>query len=143
MSKLVEKHEMIEKIVFVGDAGVGKTSLLRREAENCFTSEFCCTIGVDFKIKRYQVGQIQVKAQIWDTAGQERFRSIQKPYYRGNTEITQVPMPFFSVLVWPRDSLSTTYSTGSMRLINTTSKVKFTWWAARVTLTRLSPQMRS
>jgi small GTP-binding protein len=82
MSKISENPQMILKIVFVGDSGVGKTSLIQREAENHFTQEHLATIGVDFRIKTYQVGKISVKAQLWDTAGQERFRSIQKPYYR-------------------------------------------------------------
>lgn len=75
-------YDLILKIVFVGDSGVGKTSLLRREAEKTFTQEHLATIGVDFRIKNYNVGKIVAKAQLWDTAGQERFRSIQKPYYK-------------------------------------------------------------
>lgn len=82
MSKISENHQMILKIVFVGDSGVGKTSLIQREATNIFTQEHLATIGVDFRIKTYQIGKLSVKAQLWDTAGQERFRSIQKPYYR-------------------------------------------------------------
>ena len=78
-------HNMMLKIVFVGDSGVGKTSLLRREAENAFTQEHLATIGVDFRIKKYTVGKLTVKAQLWDTAGQERFRSIQKPYYKSTS----------------------------------------------------------
>jgi len=82
MSK-VEQPEMILKIVFAGDPGAGKTSLLRREAERMFTQDIVCTIGVEFKIKNYKVGKINVKAQLWDTAGQERYRSMSAPYYRG------------------------------------------------------------
>lgn len=78
----MSNHDMLLKIVFVGDSGVGKTSLLRREAEKTFTQEHLATIGVDFRIKTYAVGKIVAKAQLWDTAGQERFRSIQKPYYK-------------------------------------------------------------
>ncbi len=65
-----ENHQMVLKIVFVGDSGVGKTSLLRREAENAFYQEHYATIGVEFKTKTYQVGKLSVKAQLWDTAGQ-------------------------------------------------------------------------
>lgn len=78
-------HDMMLKIVFVGDSGVGKTSLLRREAEQTFTQEHLATIGVDFRIKNYIVGKIAVKVQLWDTAGQERFKCIQKPYYRSTS----------------------------------------------------------
>ena len=46
-----------------------------------------CTIGVDFRFKTYQIGNISTKAMLWDTAGQERFRSIQKPYYKGSNAI--------------------------------------------------------
>lgn len=70
MSKISENHQMILKIVFVGDSGVGKTSLLRREAEDMFSTEHLATIGVDFRIKNYQIGKLSVKAQLWDTAGQ-------------------------------------------------------------------------
>lgn len=69
MSKIANP-EMRLKVVFVGDSGVGKTSLLRRESQQYFTDEFVCTIGVDFQIKNYKVGKINVKAQLWDTAGQ-------------------------------------------------------------------------
>jgi small GTP-binding protein len=78
----MSEHNMLLKVVFTGDSGVGKTSLLRREAECTFTEEHLATIGVDFRIKTYQVGKINAKVQLWDTAGQERFRSIQKPYYK-------------------------------------------------------------
>merc|ERR1711907_403672 len=43
------------------------------------------TIGVDFKVKMYDVpGEDQrLKLTIWDTAGQERFRTLTSAYYRG------------------------------------------------------------
>lgn len=46
------------------------------------------TIGVDFRIKIYDLGLLKIKAQLWDTAGQERFRSIQKPYYKSTITLT-------------------------------------------------------
>ena len=41
------------------------------------------TIGVDFKIRTFELSGKTVKLQIWDTAGQERFRVITKTYYKG------------------------------------------------------------
>jgi len=57
-------------VVFVGDIGVGKTSLIGREYDDSFTNQHLATIGVDFRIKTYDLGLLKVKAQLWDTAGQ-------------------------------------------------------------------------
>lgn len=71
------------KIVLIGESNTGKTSMLLRFAENKFSENYLCTIGVDFKIKTLRIdGQQKVKMQIWDTAGQERFKSISQAYYR-------------------------------------------------------------
>ena len=92
---------MVMKMVLVGDSGVGKSCLLSREAMKDFVWEnrLCLTIGIDFRIKHYQVDHIDVKALLWDTGVNCRRASIMKSYYRGSAEITQVPMPFFSASV--------------------------------------------
>ena len=61
---------MTIKVVFIGDPAAGKTSLLSREYDDSFTEKYMCTIGVDFRIKTYDLGLFKVKAQLWDTAGQ-------------------------------------------------------------------------
>ena len=58
------------KVVFVGDSQAGKTSLINREYDDSFTQQHKATIGVDFRIKTYDLGLLKVKAQLWDTAGQ-------------------------------------------------------------------------
>jgi hypothetical protein len=58
-------------------AGVGKSCLLMRFADESFTEAFTSTIGVDFRSKVVTTRSgTPVKLQIWDTAGQERFRTI-------------------------------------------------------------------
>ncbi|XP_008582195.1 PREDICTED: ras-related protein Rab-35 [Galeopterus variegatus] len=64
-------------------SGVGKSSLLLRFADNTFSGSYITTIGVDFKIRTVEINGEKVKLQIWDTAGQERFRTITSTYYRG------------------------------------------------------------
>ncbi|MGD8605628.1 MAG: Rab family GTPase, partial [Anaerolineales bacterium] len=61
------------KVVIVGDANVGKTSLLRRYCEGKFESSRVATIGVDFQTKVVDLPDGQVKLSIWDMAGQEHF----------------------------------------------------------------------
>jgi Ras-related protein Rab-8A len=67
----------------VGDSGVGKTNILMCYCEGVFKSSYASTIGVDFKVKRLQLGDDVLKFQIWDTAGQERFKNITQTYYKG------------------------------------------------------------
>lgn len=74
------------KVVFVGQPYAGKTSLLNRIADNCFHENYLATIGVDFKVRTYEVDGRRVKVQFWDTAGQERYRAISAAYYKSTTE---------------------------------------------------------
>ena len=71
------------KLVLIGDASVGKTSLLLRFADDSFEDNYISTVGVDFRFRTVTVDNELVKLQIWDTAGQERFRTITSAYYRG------------------------------------------------------------
>ncbi|KAM8964669.1 ras-related protein Rab-1B-like [Sarcophilus harrisii] len=71
------------KLLLIGDSGVGKSCLLLRFADNKYSDDYACTIGVDFKIRTIQLNGKIVKLQIWDTAGQERFHTITSSYYRG------------------------------------------------------------
>lgn len=67
-----------KKIILVGDAGVGKTSLLKRFIMNSFDKNQNPTIACDFFSKNVNGYTLQ----FWDTAGQERFKSITQTYYR-------------------------------------------------------------
>ncbi len=58
--------------VCIGDAGVGKTSLIARLTEGRFKSSVVSTVGLDFSTKTLRVGEDKVMFQLWDTAGQER-----------------------------------------------------------------------
>lgn len=78
----MEDYKFLFKVVLIGNAGVGKTCLVRRFTQGLFPPGQGATIGVDFMIKNVEVDGEKVKLQIWDTAGQERFRSITQSYYR-------------------------------------------------------------
>lgn len=83
MNEKLCEPDLSVKILILGDAGVGKTSLTSRFTDGSFTMQYITTIGVDFKTKMVKLEDKNIKYQVWDTAGQERFRSIAKAYYRG------------------------------------------------------------
>ena len=58
------EYDYLFKIVLIGDAGVGKTSIVRRYTDGVFTSAGIPTIGVDFCIKTLQIGSSAVKVRI-------------------------------------------------------------------------------
>lgn len=57
------EYDYLFKIVLIGDAGVGKTSIVRRYTDGIFTSAGIPTIGVDFCIKTLQIGGSAVKVR--------------------------------------------------------------------------------
>ncbi len=61
------------KVVFCGDAAVGKSTLIMRLCKGKFVSNVNSTLGVDFQNKQIEVDGKRVALQLWDTAGQERF----------------------------------------------------------------------
>jgi len=80
--------DFVFKVLMIGDAGVGKSSILQQFTDGYFNDNLQSTIGVDFKVKVMTVlgpddKPKRVKVTIWDTAGQERFRTLTSSYYRG------------------------------------------------------------
>ncbi|CAF1333599.1 unnamed protein product [Rotaria magnacalcarata] len=71
------------KVVFCGDAAVGKSTLIMRLCKGKFVSNINSTLGVDFQNKQLELDSKRIAVQLWDTAGQERFRSVTKSYFRG------------------------------------------------------------
>lgn len=75
------------KIMIVGEAGVGKTSLVHRFVDNVFNPMTKSTIGVDFSLKNEKIEledrNITVQMQIWDFAGEVKFRELLPLYVRG------------------------------------------------------------
>ena len=70
------------KIIIVGEAGVGKTSLLMRYIKGNFSNDYNLTLGFEFASKDIEIDGASYKLQVWDTAGQETFKSIIRTFYR-------------------------------------------------------------
>ncbi|XP_068930792.1 nuclear ubiquitous casein and cyclin-dependent kinase substrate 1 isoform X1 [Petaurus breviceps papuanus] len=76
-------RDYLFKVLVVGDAAVGKTSLVQRYCQDTFSKHYKSTVGVDFALKVVQWSNSEmVRLQLWDIAGQERFTSMTRLYYR-------------------------------------------------------------
>merc|ERR1719249_349807 len=71
------------KLVLLGDAAVGKSSVVGRFVKNEFLDFQQPTIGAAFLTQTVNLATHKVKFEIWDTAGQEKYRSLAPLYYRG------------------------------------------------------------
>jgi len=78
------------KYIILGDAGVGKSSLLMQFTERRSQSEMEPTIGVEFGARTVVIDREQIKLQIWDTCGAEMFRAIVRSYYRESAGVLLV-----------------------------------------------------
>ena len=71
------------KVVLLGEAGVGKTSLLTRFVSGTFSQLVMSSTGSSFVTKNIEIDENnKIKFQIWDTAGQEKYRSLAKIFYQ-------------------------------------------------------------
>jgi small GTP-binding protein len=71
------------KVILLGDSGVGKTSLARRQVQGGFEFKMTPTVGASHLRTTVAVGGEAVELMLWDTAGQEQFASLVPMYARG------------------------------------------------------------
>jgi small GTP-binding protein len=76
-------YDYTYKVMLLGDASVGKTSLTLRYISGFFLEDLKLTIGVDFYSKTTDFNGKKVKLQIWDFGGEERFRFLLSQYCKG------------------------------------------------------------
>lgn len=88
MAESVERRTV--KICLFGEAGVGKTSLIRRYVENQFDDKYITTIGTKVSKKKITAprpeggGGVEFTMMIWDIMGQKGFRKLlQEAYFDG------------------------------------------------------------
>ncbi|EIE77850.1 hypothetical protein RO3G_02554 [Rhizopus delemar RA 99-880] len=69
-------NNVILKIGIVGDAQIGKTSLMIKYAEGAYDPEYVQTLGVNFMEKSISIRQTEITFSIWDLGGQKQFASM-------------------------------------------------------------------
>eukprot|EP00484_Ammonia_sp_Unknown_P017184 CAMPEP_0197027774 /NCGR_PEP_ID=MMETSP1384-20130603/7651_1 /TAXON_ID=29189 /ORGANISM="Ammonia sp." /LENGTH=928 /DNA_ID=CAMNT_0042456677 /DNA_START=52 /DNA_END=2838 /DNA_ORIENTATION=- len=73
------------KLITVGDANCGKTSLIVRFVENVFDANNAeVTMNVNCKNKKLRVNEKYFNVSLWDTVGQERHSQSLAPIYMRN-----------------------------------------------------------
>ena len=75
-------NQISPRVIFIGDSGVGKTSLITRGTNDTFNELTSPTIGAGVTPITMTVNGVEVNFQVWDTAGQEIYRSIVPLYFK-------------------------------------------------------------
>lgn len=70
------KNNVVVKIGMVGDAQVGKTTLMVKYVENKFDEDYIQTLGVNFMEKSINLRNTEITFSIWDLGGQREFISM-------------------------------------------------------------------
>ena len=83
MMSSYDTKEYKVKLVLLGDANVGKSSIVHRYIHSSSSNDICSTIGAAFYSKNMTKNNKIYRFEIWDTAGQERYEALIPMYYRG------------------------------------------------------------
>jgi small GTP-binding protein len=77
------------KICLLGDAAVGKTSLIRKYVEDQFDDKYVVTLGTKVTMRELVVQgseknpSVKVTLMIWDILGQREYKRLQTSFYKG------------------------------------------------------------
>ena len=74
---------IVLKLVLLGDAAVGKTSLIDMYAHHRFKEDYKPTLGVNIVVKEIDKVDAQIRLIIWDIAGQAKYVLSRKMFFRG------------------------------------------------------------
>jgi small GTP-binding protein len=72
----------VVKVVFVGEAGVGKTCIINSAVRHTFNQDSRSTVGTGFEKLTIGEGSSRIVFEIWDTAGQELYRALTPRFFK-------------------------------------------------------------
>ena len=73
--------KFVFKITTIGDASVGKTSLIKKFTQGSFQEDYISTIGAQFSIFDEKINGDECKLFFWDIAGQDEFEVLRTSFY--------------------------------------------------------------
>ena len=74
---------IVLKLVLLGDAAVGKTSLINMYAHHRFKEDYKPTLGVNIVLKEINEEDAQIRLVVWDIAGQDQYDLSRKMFFQG------------------------------------------------------------
>lgn len=77
------RFDSVYKLVTLGEAAVGKTSLVNKYVTGKFQRDYHRTLGIDISTYDAKIGTYLFKLLIWDLAGQDIFRDLRTRYCQG------------------------------------------------------------
>ena len=80
-----DEDDEICKVVLLGEAGVGKTSIISRFIKGTFEESLMSTNGASYVCRNLTFPEYQnktIRFEVWDTAGQEQYRALNKIFYK-------------------------------------------------------------
>ncbi|KAK5627467.1 hypothetical protein RRF57_003182 [Xylaria bambusicola] len=67
------RNQVVIKVGMVGDAQIGKTSLMVKYVEGSWDEDYIQTLGVNFMEKTISIRNTEITFSIWDLGGQREF----------------------------------------------------------------------
>ena len=85
------QNEEENKVVLIGESGVGKTCIINQFMNGIFDANSLSTLSAQFFRKNIVFsGDKNITLDIWDTAGQEMFRSLNRIFYSNSKVVVLV-----------------------------------------------------
>jgi small GTP-binding protein len=86
-----EIKEFQKKVALIGDAAVGKTSIIKRYVVDLFDDQYISTIGTKITAKELNITlnekKYYLKLQIWDILGQKGFTKLYDSSFKGTNGV--------------------------------------------------------
>lgn len=89
MFKPSPDYNYLLKFLIVGSKGSGKSSLILRYSDDCYTDSPIFSLGVDYKIRTIDVYNKIIKTQLWDSKAEVVIENAHR-YFRGAHIIMQL-----------------------------------------------------
>lgn len=110
------------KVILVGDANCGKTSLITRFTSASFDHDYKPTHGVDYESKYFDVLNVDYNMGLWDVPGQEKFKIIVQSYYKNANVIVVCfdltrPSTLMNASKWMQEALAANVKNDPIRFL--------------------------